>query len=85
MLLTITTSHERAADLSYLLHKQPGRLQTFDLGFGQARVFYPEYGETTATAALLLEVDPVGRVRGRGRAAPLGRYVNDRPYVRRRS
>ena len=83
MLLTITTTHQPATDLGYLLHKYPGRLQSFDLSFGQAHVFYPEASEDRTTAALLLDVDPVGMVRRRGREKGflLGHYVNDRPYV----
>ena len=85
MLLTITTTHQPATDLGYLLHKHPERFQSFDLSFGQAHVFYPEVGEDRTTAALLLDVDPLGMVRGksRGRRASglLGQYVNDRPYV----
>jgi hypothetical protein len=42
MLLTMPTSHVPATDLRYLLHKRPARLQTFDLSYGQAHVFYPE-------------------------------------------
>src|SRR5260221_597998 len=42
MLLTITTTHRPALDLGYLLHKHPHRLQSFDLSFGKAHVFYPE-------------------------------------------
>lgn len=34
MLLTISTTHRPATDLGYLLHKHPGRLQSFDLSFG---------------------------------------------------
>lgn len=85
MLLTITTTHPRATELSYLLHKHPDRFQSFALSFGQAHVFYPEVSDARTTAALLLDVDPVGMVRGRnhGRhdSGPLGQYVNDRPYV----
>lgn len=83
MLLTITTTHEPATDLGYLLHKHPGKFQTFDMSFGQAHVFYPEVSEGCTTAALLLDVDPVGMVRGksRGQSFLLGQYVNDRPYV----
>jgi hypothetical protein len=46
-------------------------------------VFYPEVAEARMTAALLLDVDPVGMVRGRSRNQSflLGHYVNDRPYV----
>ena len=86
MLLTISTTHRPATDLGYLLHKNPARLQTFTTTFGAAHVFYPEASEERCTAALLLEVDPVGLVRGRGKgggrgAAQAEQYVNDRPYV----
>ena len=63
MLLTITTTHTPASDLSFLLHKAPGHLQTFPLPFGDAHVFCPEANEERCTAALLLEVDPIGLVR----------------------
>ena len=42
MLLTITTTHQPATDLGYLLHKNPARVQAFDLSFGRAHVFYPQ-------------------------------------------
>lgn len=56
-----------------------------ELAFGKATVFYPEANDDGCTAALLVDVDPVGLVRGR-RSAPgegglLRQYVNDRPYV----
>jgi 3' terminal RNA ribose 2'-O-methyltransferase Hen1 len=85
VLLTITTTHSPATDLGYLLVKNPARTQSFELPFGSAHVFYPEVSEERCTAALLLEVDPVGLVRGRRGPAGEGRlleqYVNDRPYV----
>jgi len=100
VLLTITTAEPPAAgsaisglagvspatDLGYLLHKNPGRVQAFDLSVGTAHVFYPEATPRRCTAALLLEVDPVGLVRGRrgpdgGEGFSLGQYVNDRPYA----
>ncbi|MDT4940051.1 MAG: hypothetical protein QOJ34_140, partial [Pseudonocardiales bacterium] len=85
MLLTITTTHEPAADLGYLLHKHPGRVQSFDESVGTSHVFYPESSDARCTAALLLEVDPIGLVRGRkgpaGDGFALGQYVNDRPYA----
>ncbi|HZS09381.1 MAG TPA: 3' terminal RNA ribose 2'-O-methyltransferase Hen1 [Blastocatellia bacterium] len=85
MLLTITTTHSPATDLGYLLHKNPARPQSFDLTFGRAHVFYPEVNEDRCTAALLLDIDPVGLVRGRrgpaGEGGALEQYVNDRPYV----
>lgn len=79
MLLTLRTTHVPATDLGYLLHKNPDRVQSFELPFGKAHVFYPEASETACTAALLLDVDPVGLVRGEG--AAVDQYVNDRPYV----
>jgi len=85
MLLTITSTARPATDLGFLLHKHPDKTQSFDVSAGQAHVFYPEAGETRCTAALLLEVDPIGLVRGRRSAGPdafsLARYVNDRPYA----
>jgi 3' terminal RNA ribose 2'-O-methyltransferase Hen1 len=88
MLLTLTTTHQPATDLGYLLHKNPGRIQTEELSFGPAHVFYPEANAQRCTAALLLEVDPIGLVRSaRGRSGPAGeggqlqQYVNDRPYA----
>jgi hypothetical protein len=85
VLLTITTTAEPASDLGFLLHKHPGRVQAFDVSTGVAHVFYPEVGDARTTAALLLEVDPVGLVRGRqgpaGEGFALGQYVNDRPYA----
>ena len=82
MLLTVTTTHRPATDLGYLLHKHPDRVQTFPAAFGEAHVLYPEATEDRCTAALLLDVDPVGLVRrGRGSGFALAAYVNDRPYV----
>jgi len=85
MLLTLTSTTAPARDLGHLLRKHPDRLQTFALGFGAAHVFYPEASDVCCTAALLLDVDPVGLVRGRATSAGEGglvdAYVNDRPYV----
>ncbi|MFD0688911.1 3' terminal RNA ribose 2'-O-methyltransferase Hen1 [Actinomadura fibrosa] len=84
MLLTITTTHDQATDLGFLLHKHPDRVQRFEQSFGTAHVFYPDADEGRCTAALLLDVDPVKLVRTRGRGTPdfsLGQYVNDRPYA----
>ena len=82
MLLTLTTTHRPATDLGYLLGKNPARAQRFDLGFGTAHVFYAEAQDDVCTAALLLDVDPVGLVRGRGKGeGALDQYVNDRPYT----
>ncbi len=83
MLLTITTTHQPANDLGYLLHKHTERLQSFDLSFGKAHVYYPEVGAERCTACLLLDVDPVGMVRGKNpdQNFLLAQYVNDRPYA----
>ena len=85
MLLTISTTHRPATDLGYLLHKNPGRYQSFTLSFGRADVFYPVAEAERCTAALLLDIDPVGLVRPKAGASNsagwLQQYVNDRPYV----
>jgi 3' terminal RNA ribose 2'-O-methyltransferase Hen1 len=85
VLLTIATTHAPASDLGYLLHKHPGRVQSFPQSVGTAHVFYPESTDERCTAVLLLEVDPIALVRGRkgpaGEGFALGQYVNDRPYA----
>ena len=85
VLLTISTTHQPATDLGFLLHKNPGRLQSFTLPFGRADVFYPEAERDRCTMALLLDIDPVGLVRPKRGASNSGvwleQYVNDRPYV----
>ncbi len=81
MFLTISTtgSAERpATDLGFLLHKHPDKAHEFGVSAGTAHVFYPEAHAVRCTAALLLDVDPVALVRGRGQ---LTQYVNDRPYA----
>lgn len=82
MLLTIATTHRPATDLGYLLMKHPDRVHETDVGFGKAVVFYPEATTERCEAALVLDIDPVGLVRGRGEGAGLvDQYVNDRPYA----
>jgi 3' terminal RNA ribose 2'-O-methyltransferase Hen1 len=81
VLLTITLTRPPATDLGFLLHKNPGRVHTRALAFGPSHVFYPEATNERCTAALLLEIDPVGLVRGRRPGPSLEPYVNDRPYV----
>jgi 3' terminal RNA ribose 2'-O-methyltransferase Hen1 len=85
MLLTISTTHSPPSDLGYLLHKNPARAQSFELSFGRVHVVYPEVSPERCTAALVLDVDPIGLVRGRrgidGDGGLLAQYVNDRPYV----
>ena len=85
MLLTISTTHQPATDLGFLVHKNPGRFQSFNLPYGRADVFYPEAESHRCTVALLLNIDPVGLVRPKPGAPNAGgwleHYVNDRPYV----
>lgn len=84
MLLTIQTSHRPATDLGYLLHKNPARVQNFELAAGTACVFYPRADDDVCIAALLVDIDPIALVRGRSgsrEGALLDQYVNDRPYA----
>ncbi|MEM7595128.1 MAG: 3' terminal RNA ribose 2'-O-methyltransferase Hen1 [Cyanobacteria bacterium P01_A01_bin.83] len=82
MLLNITTTHKPTTNLGYLLHKHPDKCQSFPMSFGQAHVFYPESTPERCTATLLLEIDPVGLVRGKSSGqGTLQQYVNDRPYA----
>jgi 3' terminal RNA ribose 2'-O-methyltransferase Hen1 len=82
MLLSISTTYRPATDLGYLLHKNPARNHGLELAFGRAHMFYPEATNDRCTFTLLLDIDPVGLVRGRGKdGGLLDQYVNDRPYV----
>jgi 3' terminal RNA ribose 2'-O-methyltransferase Hen1 len=83
VLLTIATTHEPATDLGYLLHKHPDRAHQADLSFGRATVVFPEATALRCTAALVVEVDPVGLARDRRTPSgfSLAPYVNDRPYA----
>jgi len=85
MLLSNTTTYQPATDLGFLLHKNPERFQTTDMSFGHVHVVYPEASTDRCTAALIVEIDPVGLVRDRkgpkGNDFSLAQYVNDRPYA----
>ncbi len=85
MLLTLSTTHNPATDLSHLLHKHPDKYQFVELSNGKAHIFYPHATDSQCTVALLLDIDPIGLVRNTGsngdNAFALGQYVNDRPYV----
>jgi 3' terminal RNA ribose 2'-O-methyltransferase Hen1 len=82
MFLSIATTHRPATDLGYLLHKHPERVHETELGFGKAYVFYPQATDTRCEAVLVLDIDPVGLVRGKGSSEGLlDQYVNDRPYA----
>ena len=75
MLLTISATLEPATDLGYLLHKRPGRVQTFELPFGKTHVFYTEQERDRCTFNLLLDIDPLELVRGP--IPSIRDYVND--------
>ena len=85
MLLTISTTHQPASDLGFLLHKNPAAVHSIEMSFGAVHVVYPESSSEVCTAAVIVEVDPVGLVRDRkgpkGNEFSLGQYVNDRPYA----
>jgi 3' terminal RNA ribose 2'-O-methyltransferase Hen1 len=82
MFLSIATTHRPATDLGFLLHKHPERVHETELPFGKVFVFYPQADEERCEAALVMDVDPVGLVRGKGRSDGLiDHYVNDRPYA----
>ncbi|HTJ69355.1 MAG TPA: 3' terminal RNA ribose 2'-O-methyltransferase Hen1 [Actinospica sp.] len=89
MLVTITATRPPGADwpatdLGYLLAKNPAAVQDFSHGFGRSRVFYPEADEEQCTAALYLEIDPIGLIKSRNLDSAdfsLSQYVNDRPYA----
>jgi len=83
VLLTLETEGPDASKISYLLHKHPDKVQSFEMSFGKVHVYYPKYHENRAVACMLLDVDPVGMVRGAYRESDfmLGQYVNDRPFV----
>ena len=85
MLLTLTTTHQPATDLGFLLHKNPSAVHSREVSFGSAHLVYSEATEERCTAALIVDVDAVGLVRGRkgpkGNESSLAQYVNDRPYA----
>jgi len=85
VLLILSTSMPNATDLGFLLHKHPDKAQSFDVSVGTAHVLWPEATGDHSTVALLLEVDPIALVRGKGGRGSggfsLSQYVNDRPYA----
>lgn len=77
-MLLITTTHKPASDLGHLLHKNPSRAHRLEFPFGEALVVYPEATKDRCTGAVILDIDPVGLIRGN---LHFDQYVNDRPYV----
>jgi 3' terminal RNA ribose 2'-O-methyltransferase Hen1 len=71
-------------DLSYLLFKHPGRVQSFDLPVGEATVFYPRADAQSTKAALLVNVDSAALARSKRFKVDgfeLGHHINDRAYA----
>jgi 3' terminal RNA ribose 2'-O-methyltransferase Hen1 len=79
MCLTLTCTGEHAPDFGFLIFKHPDNVFVRELSFGRVIVFYSENASARATAAMLIEVDAIGLVRGR--SGTLEEYVNDRPYA----
>src|SRR5688572_8386643 len=62
--------------------KHPDRVHEVELPFGRALVLYPEASTDRCEAALVVDIDPIELVRGRGSSEGLlDQYVNDRPYA----
>ena len=59
MLLTIRASQTPAQELAAQLGLPLDRIESFDLPFGRAHAFLPEATESEATAALVVDVDPL--------------------------
>ncbi len=81
MLITLTCYAPNAAELGFLLGKHPASVFEREFSAGKVWAFYPEVADDHLTIACLMEIDPVGLVRGPASAALLEQYVNDRPYV----
>jgi 3' terminal RNA ribose 2'-O-methyltransferase Hen1 len=82
MFLSVATTLRPATDLGYLLHKNPARHHEVELAFGRAVMFFPEASDERCEFAMVLDLDPVGLVRGVGGGdGLLDQYVNDRPYA----
>lgn len=84
MYISLTVTGPHAADLNHLVHKHPDRVHERELAVGRATVFTSELSAERATVVLLLEIDPIGLVRGTHavkESFTLGQYVNDRPYA----
>lgn len=80
-MLFISTTHNPASDLGYLLRKNPANLYEGKTAFGTLKVFYPEVSEEKTTAVLVVEIDPIALVRRKEDQGSAEQYVNDRPYT----
>ncbi|HEU5440628.1 MAG TPA: 3' terminal RNA ribose 2'-O-methyltransferase Hen1 [Ktedonobacterales bacterium] len=81
MLLTLTCSAPNAPEVGYLLGKHPASVFRREFSAGTVWAFYPEVNDDRVTVALVVDVDPIGLVRGPAALTQLDQYVNNRPYV----
>ena len=81
MLLTISCRGENARDLSWLLHKRPDRFQSFDLGYGNAFVYFTECSPANCVACLLTEIRAEGLNKLCKAKDGEFQYVNPRRYL----
>ncbi|HEU0028886.1 MAG TPA: 3' terminal RNA ribose 2'-O-methyltransferase Hen1 [Ktedonobacterales bacterium] len=81
MLLTLTRHAPNAADIGYVLGKNPASVFQREFSGGVVWAFYPEVSDEHVTIALVTEIDPIALVRGPAPLTHLGQYINDRPYV----
>src|SRR5258708_31122074 len=72
MLITLTCHAPNAADIGYLLAKNPASVFAREFSAGRVWVFYPEVAAHHLTIALLTEIDMVGLMRGPTALAELG-------------
>lgn len=80
MLIAITVTGKDAKSLSYILGKHPDHVFIREFSAGNMTVSFPEYSDERATAALLIQVDTIGMVRGEWKGVSAS-YIDPRPYV----
>jgi 3'' terminal RNA ribose 2''-O-methyltransferase Hen1 len=82
--LSIATTRPKAADLGFILYKHPDRVFRSDSSRNKnlkAVGFYPEAGDERCEFVLLVEVDPVERVRGLAWNGGIAQYVEPLPFL----
>jgi 3' terminal RNA ribose 2'-O-methyltransferase Hen1 len=82
--LSIATTRQSATDLGFLLYKHPDRVFRSDASRNSkmsAVGFYPEAADERCEFCLIVEVDPVERVRGASWGAGIAQYVEPLPFL----
>jgi 3' terminal RNA ribose 2'-O-methyltransferase Hen1 len=82
--LSIATTRKGAKDLGFLLYKHPDRVFRSDSSRNakmSAVGFYPEATDERCEFCLVVEVDPVERVRGASWGAGIAQYVEPLPFL----